>query len=1190
MKEKVVWVPLTGNLMKLWMIMKLSLLFLLIAVASVTASNGYAQNTRFSMDIRDVTIRQLISEIERQSEFIFVFYDGAVDLNKRVSVKVSNEPVDAILKKVFESTDNTFEIFDRQIVIGRRDPVTGETTAPPPAVIPAPIGKVLKGEVKDTKRDPIPGASVIVKGTTIGTVTGGDGKFVLEVPEESKILSVSFVGFETVEIPIGTKSVFSVILEELTVGLGEVVAVGYGTMRKKDLTGSVASVKSEQLANIPVTSAAQAIAGQLAGVQVTRTEGSPDADITIRVRGGGSITQDNSPLFIVDGLPVDNINDVAPTDIESIDVLKDASSTAIYGARGANGVILVTTKSGNLEGRSTVSYNTYFGVKQITKTLDVLNPYEFALYQFEGEKLRYPKSTTMETRFGDFRDIYLYKETNGTDWQDELFGRTGTNMYHNLSFSGGTKSSKFNISLTYNDTKEIMLGSGYTTTNLTMNYYKEINKWLSIKFNPRISDSHIKGAGTSTGQWRLTNAIQYRPVNGLMDFLDLDLIEDLSAYDPSIATQYNPVDMTNDDYRRNNKLYVYLNGETAIKFTKDLTYQFFYGVQMGDDENNNFYGINTFNTYYTGRPMTDKTETKLRGYRISNTLTYNKRNLFPGHNLTVLLGEELTSRQSNTIDIQATYYPLKIDPVSALAMIQLAEIPLISSSIGQKVRVSSYFGRLNYNYKGKYSATMTMRADGSSKFAPGNQWGYFPSVGLGWNITEESFLKNSGWLSFLKLRASYGQAGNNRISDNAWQKTFSVSTANLYMGADQTSKTPVLLASSTLSNEKLKWETTITQNIGLDFNLFKNRISGAVDAYLNRTKDLLIMSIIPASSGYANQWQNIGETSNRGIELQLDGTIIKRNDFTLSASFNIGINKSRIEKLGEVKSWVQSSGVLTTSALGQTLALEDYIVEEGGQVGQMYGWQIDGDGMYSFDDFYYNSETGVYTLKEGVPDDKSLITPYWFGPGTLKLKDLNDDGVVDAKDKVVVGNANPKHTGGFNLTAQYKGFDCSAYFNWVYGNDIFNMNKGLFSCRYAGYSYKNLLNVMNSDNRFTTISKETGKIVTDPEELAAMNENATIWSPQYADPRLTDWVVEDGSFLRLNTLTLGYTLPKSLTGKIGIQRLRVYVTGYNLWTWTNYSGYDPEVSTVRGTPLTPGIDFQAYPRSRELNVGLNVEF
>ncbi|OFX35238.1 MAG: SusC/RagA family TonB-linked outer membrane protein [Bacteroidetes bacterium GWF2_42_66] len=1049
--------------------------------------------------------------------------------------------------------------------------------------------RTVTGKIIDFSGAPLPGVSVVLKGATTGTITDFDGNYTLANVPADATLVFSFVGMKSQEVEVAGKQTINVVLEDETIGIEEVVAVGYGTMRKKDLTGSVASVNSENLKNIPVTSAAQAIVGQLAGVQVTRTEGSPDAAITIRVRGGGSITQDNSPLFVVDGLPVDNINDIAPTDIESIDVLKDASSTAIYGARGANGVILVTTKSGKLGDKSTVSYNTYFGVKQITKTLDVLDPYEFALYQFEGDWLRDPRSTTMKSRFGDFRDIELYKETNGTDWQDELFGRTGTNMYHNLSFSGGTKTSKFNISLTYNDTKEIMLGSGYTTTNLTMNYFKEINNWLSIKFSPRISDSHIKGAGTSTGAWRLTNAIQYRPVNGLMDFLDMDLVEDLSEIEPYAATQYNPVDMTNDDYRRNNRLNVYLNGEAMIKFTKDLTYQFFYGVQMGEDENDNFYGLNTFNTYYTGRPATRKTETNLRGYRVSNTLTYSKRDFFPGHNLTVLIGEELTSRQSNTIDVQATYYPLEIDPVSALSMIQLANIPLISSSIGQKVRVSSYFGRLNYNYKGKYSATMTMRADGSSKFAPGNQWGYFPSVGLGWNISEEGFLKDSSWLSFLKLRASYGEAGNNRISDNAWQKTFSVGTANLYMGADQTSKNPVLLASSTLSNEKLKWETTITQNIGLDFNLFKNRISGTVDAYMNRTKDLLIKSIIPASSGYSNQWQNIGETSNRGIELELDGAIIKRDDFILSASFNIGINKSRIEKLGEVKSWVESSGVLT-SGLAQTLCLEDYIVEEGGQVGQMYGWLIDGNGMYSFDDFYYNAETGVYTLKEGVPNDKSLIAPYWFGPGTLKLKDLNGDGIVDAKDKVVLGNANPKHTGGFNLTAQFKGFDCSAYFNWVYGNDIFNMNKGLFTCKYSGFDYKNILNIMNSDNRFTTISKETGEIVKDPVGLAAMNENANMWSPQYGDPRVTDFLIEDGSFLRLNTLTLGYTLPKSLTGKIGIQRLRVYVSGYNLWTWTNYSGYDPEVSTARGTPLTPGIDFQAYPRSREFNVGLNVEF
>jgi TonB-linked SusC/RagA family outer membrane protein len=446
-------------------------------------------------------------------------------------------------------------------------------------------------------------------------------------------------------------------------------------------------------------------------------------------------------------------------------------------------------------------------------------------------------------------------------------------------------------------------------------------------------------------------------------------------------------------------------------------------------------------------------------------------------------------------------------------------------------------------------------------------------------------------ISVLKLRASYGKAGNNRISDNAWRKNFSVGYSSLYMGSDQTAKTAVLLASNILSNENLKWETTLTRNLGIDFGLFNHRVSGNIDVYSNTTSDLLIQALLPPSSGYIYQWQNIGQTSNKGLEVKLDGVLVDRKDFKLSVSFNIGFNKSRIDQLGETKSWLESSRLLPIT-MGGSASIEDFIIEEGGQVGQMYGYVQ--EGMYSFDDFDYNQETGVYTLKEGIPDNSALIgatsNGQWIGPGMLKLKDLNGDGIVDENDKTTIGNANPKHTGGFTLTAQWKGLDFSAFFNWVYGNSIYNANKINYTSNYAGYPYRNIMNIMNSDNRFMTISKQTGKKVTDPVELAAINANATIWSPLYTTPRLTDWFIEDGSFLRLNNVTIGYTLPKEILSKIGISQLRVYATGYNLWTWTNYSGFDPEVSTVRGTPLTPGVDWQAYPKSRSFNVGLNIEF
>ncbi|MGV8093493.1 MAG: TonB-dependent receptor [Mangrovibacterium sp.] len=1152
--------------------MRLTLFLFLLSLTQVFATRTYSQSARLSLNLKNSSIKDVLYDIETKSEYYFLFNSKLIDVNRRVDIKVTDQHIEQVLKKLFEGQDVSFTIMDRQVIIQPTPDSSARTVQQQRSVT---------GKVTDSSGAPLPGVTVVIKGTSRGSLTDVDGNYSLSSIGDDAILVFSFVGMKTQEIAANGKTTINVTLEEETIGIEEVVAVGYGTVRKKDLTGAVSSVTGETLKDVPVTSAAEALTGRLAGVQVTKTQGSPDATIQIRVRGGGSVTQDNSPLYLVDGFPVDNINDIAPTDIQSIDVLKDASSTAIYGARGANGVILITTKGGT-EKKGTISYHTYYGIKNVSKTLDVMDPYEFVLWTYESIQ----NKNTSQSKYGDFTDFDLYKEVSGSNWQEEVFGRTGNEVYHNLAFTGGSNTSKYNISLTRNDSKEVMLGSGYNRTNLTINYSQKVNKWLTIDLKPRLSDTDYKGAGTTGGQYRLASIIQYRPVNGLMDFVDEELT-DIDEYDPRSEFAYDPLSMIKSDYRRSNLLIFNLNGAAIINLSKLFTYNFSYGVQYTRRKDERFYGLNLFETYRTGRPMATNGMTENDSYRMSNTLTFKKSDFLLSDLFTsVMVGQELTSSQSKTTKDEANYFPVDIDPISALAMMQLAELQTISTSIGNPVRVSSFFGRVSLGYKGRYNASATVRADGSSKFAPGNQWGYFPSFGLGWNISEEEFLKTADWLTFLKFRVSYGEAGNNRISDNAWQKTFSVGTGSMYMGSDQTIRTPILKASNILSNNSLKWETTVSRDLGLDFSLAKNRLSGSIDFYKNSTKDLLIRAVLPSASGYSYQWQNIGETSNKGVEVTLDAALVKQKDFNLSISFNIGINKGMIEKLGEAKSWTESSALITPGS-GGIAFVDDYLVEEGGQVGQMYGYQ--NEGMYSFDDFNYDEETGVYTLKENIASDQTLISARWFGPGTLKLKDQNGDYVVDENDKVVVGNSNPKHTGGFTLTGMFKGLDLSASFNWVYGNDIYNANKIWYTSLNSGYVYRNLLNTMNSDNRFTVINKETGATVTDPAELAAMNRNKSLWSPNFTSPRLNDWYVEDGSFLRLNTLTIGYTFPKNFTKKFGIERFRLYATGYNLWIWTNYSGYDPEVSTV-SNPLTPGMDWQAYPRNRSYIFGLNVEF
>jgi len=1031
----------------------------------------------------------------------------------------------------------------------------------------------IKGKIIDKNNQPLPGVNIIIKGTNTGTISDKNGNFSIDVSRDAKILVFTFVGMKTQEVEINGRTSIDIVMETEAFGIDEVVAIGYGTARRMDLTGSISSVTGSKIKDIPVSSAADAIVGQMPGVHVWRTEGSPDAEIIIRVRGGGSITQDNSPLYLVDGFPVDNINDIAPTDIQSIDVLKDASSTAIYGARGANGVILVTTKSG-FEGiaKGKVSFNTYYGIKKPANLLDMMDPYNYVLWQYEAMPM-----ISAETFFGDYRDVDLYKEMKGTNWQKECLPG-GSSWYNNISFNGGSRDTKYNVSLTRNDEDEVLINSSYKRTNLMIKVTQKVNDWLTIDLNSTLSDYKQDGNVVSSGGMygSMLNIMQFRPIDGIEDYVDPSLVDpkDFEAEYKFIA---NPVNTLNDTYRKTKRQNFRINGAANIKLLKDLTYRFEYGQGYNSQNMDIFYGMNTYRARMLESPVAEIRTTDSRSIRMSNVMTYDKDNLLPGSNLNIIVGQEFNNSKNFYKYNYADLFPRYIDAENSLKMMQLGS-PQISTTEYPKVVLSSFFGRVNYNYKKKYFASATLRADGSSKFAPGNRWGYFPSFGVSWNINEEEFLKDLSWLSFLKLRASYGEAGNNRISDDAWRKTFSVKTGQLSLG-NFDGYTPFIAVNPILSNNSLKWETTITKNIGLDFGLWKGRLSGTVEFYKNVTKDLLVSIAIPASTGYSSQWQNIGQTSNKGVEVKLDGIVIDEKDFKLMASFNVGINKNRIDNLGDLEGWAVRSGLENSN---------DYIIKKGEPVGLMYGYVT--EGMYTFDDFDYNPETKVYTIKEGVPNDKSTISAVNFGPGTLKLMDTNNDSIVSEADKVVIGNANPKHTGGINLSAQYKGFDLSAFFNWTYGNDVYYASKLFWTTNKESYWLRNLLSGMSRGNSWRRFNTETGLIETDPEILAEINKGVTLWSPHYTTSVAHSWMVEDGSFLRLNNLTIGYTLPSKLLNKIGIDRLRIYATGYNLWIWTNYTGFDPEVSTVRSTPLTPGVDYCQYPRSRTYNIGLNVEF
>ncbi|MDI3321120.1 SusC/RagA family TonB-linked outer membrane protein [Pinibacter soli] len=1056
----------------------------------------------------------------------------------------------------------------------------------------------LKGRIVDVDGKPVQGASIFIDKTQTGVSSGEDGTFVIPVKDASKTYSinVSSKGFKSATNSVKVGVPANVVLEKEVSNMDEVVVIGYGTAKKKDLTGSVSAITGKELLKAPVTNIAEAMTGKMAGVQVTTTEGSPDADIKIRVRGGGSVSQDNSPLYVVDGFPVNSINNISPSDIQSMTILKDAASTAIYGARGANGVVLITTKDAKA-GKTTVSANAYWGVKKLTKELNVLSPYEYVRYQYELDPT-YSTTTTPTTftnNYGAFSDLDIYKSQSGTDFQKEVFGRTGFQQYYNVGVTGGTKSTKYNVGLTRNDEKSIMIGSGYERNNLSFKLQSDISDKLTFDFINRTNYTVITGAGVNTGSGantRLRNSVKYAPTKGLKGFAGVSDDDDMNSPE-SLSLLYNPVESANDEYKKQYQFASNFNSSLSWKIIKGLTFKTLLGYEFQNQKVNNVWGPATPDAKTLGgQPIGRIANSSGYTWINSNTLTIDPK-LKSGHTLNVVLGQEITTLSATrSVTNESRFFPKDWSADMVLANMQFGTAIPTKTYDDIPNRMSSFFGRANYSYLGRYLATVTFREDGSSKFAGGNRWGFFPSLALAWRVSDEKFMEpESKWLNSLKVRASVGTAGNNRIPDNLYKQTLIAEGGDKYYMPNETPGTGVI-PSTILYNPDLKWETTLTRNVGLDFGVLNNKLSGTLDFYWNTTHDLLVQSPIAENSGYLYQIKNVGQTSNRGIELTLNGQIVSTKDFSLNAGFNISFNKNKVDRFpnGNVNFKTYNSGWNGTAS-----PLEDYIVKEGQPIGEMYGYIT--EGMYTFDDFTFDGSKKNWVINKGVASDNSLITTSngYFGPGTLKLRDLNDDGVIDEKDKTVIGHALPTHTGGFNLTGQYKNFDFSAFFNWSYGNDIYNANKIDFTSYLLTRKYQNLTTDMDLAHRFTTIDPETGYNVysgkdADPARLQEINKNATIWHPMMTSGVFHSWAVEDGSFLRLNTATIGYSLPKAALRRAKFQSIRVYVTGYNLYNFTKYSGFDPEVDTRRSTPLTPGVDYSAYPKSRSFVGGLNITF
>ncbi|KQO27243.1 SusC/RagA family TonB-linked outer membrane protein [Flavobacterium sp. Leaf82] len=1045
----------------------------------------------------------------------------------------------------------------------------------------------LEGTVKDAAGLTLPGVNILEKGTKNGTSTDFDGRYKLKLSNPKGVVTFSFIGFKTKEVAAEGKTKIDVALSEDSNSLNEVVVIGYGTSKKSDLTGAVSTISGNDLKKVPVANVAEALTGRIAGVQVTSSEGSPDADIKIRVRGGGSLTQDASPLIIVDGFPINSMNDISSSDIDSMTVLKDAASTAIYGSRGANGVIIITTKSGK-DGKIAVNFNMFYGMKTMANQIDVLSPddytkwqYEYALLSQTGTKVASnPSSYT--NYFGNWQDQDMYKGLKGDNWQKQIFGRTGEVQSRDLGIRGGTDKLNYNFNYAHYDEKAIMIGSDYKRNNLALALKSKLNDKIDVSFTMRYSDTQIDGGGVNEQNEKSSTDSRMRTIVGYAPLPVAGLTSDDVSGDGSDIL-VNPLRSVSDNDRQQFRKNYNMLGSFGWELAENLKLK----VDLGLDNYNNldyrFYGLTT---YYIdnaplgplqGMPAMIMTDTKDRRFRNANTLNYDFKKIMGGdHHLSALLGEESINYNSNSVTTTIHGYPTFFDFDQAKKLTTQGTPQAVDNYYSPDDKLLSFFGRANYDYKNRYLLTATFRADGSSKFLEDNRWGYFPAFAAGWKISEESFLKNQTWMNLLKLRASYGEAGNNNIPVGQQVQIFQSTPTTWINGV-----TSVWAPSKTMPNPDLKWETTVTQNFGLDFGFFKNRLNGNFDVYKNVTSDLLINFPVPGS-GYDFQYRNMGETQNTGFEATINVVAIEKAKYGLNFSFNMGINKNRINSLGVMNNFGQATG-WASSQIG-----DDYIIEVGSSLGTMYGYK--NDGRYEVSDFDYVG--GKYVLKSGVISTATTLVGDGSSlkPGDMKLKDVNGDGKVDINDKTVIGNVNPKSSGGFVINGNAYGFDLMAAFNWSIGNEIYNADKIEFSTANASGQYKNLNSTMADGKRWTNLDPVSGQLVTDPAALTELNANTTMWSPYMRSAIFTDWAVEDASFLRLNTLTLGYTAPEMFTSKLGVSKLRFYLTASNVFVWTNYSGSDPEVSTRRKNPLTPGVDSSPYPRSRQMVFGMNLNF
>lgn len=1034
--------------------------------------------------------------------------------------------------------------------------------------------KTITGKVFDAQvNEPMPGVNVRVKGTKTGVFTNNSGVFSIKA-KSSDVLVFSYMGYDTSELLTGQKTTVAISLTPNENALNEVVVIGYGTANKRDLTGSVSSVNVKDLANAPVASFDQALAGRIAGVQVSSGEGQPGGEgIKIVIRGNGSLTQNNSPLYVVDGFPIEDFDNgsLNSDDIESINVLKDASATAIYGARGANGVIIIETKKGKI-GEPVTTYNGSYGFQDVIKRMDMMNAYDFVRYQVERSGITAQRSyTTADLPVDD--DFYnaegntleSYRGMEGLNWQDKLFQKGATNI-HNIAIRGGSEKTQYSVSGSIFDADAIIINTGSNRYQgrfaLDQTFNSKINAGVNLNYSSSTSfgrEASLANTGGSASSYLLYSTLGYRPVTGSIDFSNEDLGEEVVDDDINPLEDYriNPIVSTQNEYRKVLKNNLVTNAYVSYQIIKGLTLKVTGGINSLDQRSEFFYNSKTAR----GTPLIpsnvrgqwgSKTYADRIALSNENTLTY-KKEFNKDHRFDAMAG--FSVQKSN---IESGGFTSTNVPNESLGINGLGEgLPLSTPTGASVFTLQSYLSRVNYSYKSKYFLTASFRADGSSKFIEDNKWGYFPSAAFAWRMSSESFMKQLKFVSDAKLRMSYGLTGNNRVNDFA---AFALVDPNNNAAYSYGNSAPIQGVNiSSLGNSKLKWETTEQFDIGYDLSLFKNRVELNVDAYLKTTKDLLLNANMPLHTGFTSVYKNIGKIENKGLEFTINTTNIRNKNFTWESNFNISFNRNKVLALTEGEDNLINNVTWETAYNNSPL----YISKIGQPAGQMYGYLW--DGVYQYSDFD-EIVPGTYKLKNDVTTNNNDRTNITVKPGDIKFKDLNEDGVINQYDLTTIGRGLPIHVGGFSNNFTYKGISLGVFLQWSYGSDIFNANRLIFE----GSTRISLNQFATYNDRWT------------PENQS--NEHYRIGG-QGPTGTYSSKVVEDGSYLRLKTVFLGYSIPQKFIKRAKIKNITLTASAQNLLTWTRYSGFDPEVSTMNSV-LTPGFDYSAYPHARTIVFGI----